>query len=302
MDSIPSATLAELLRRAAERLSPASPTARLDAEVLAAHVLGLNRAGLIAAHARALDDDTQRRLELLVQRRERGEPVAYITGRREFWSLPLAVTPAVLIPRPETELLVERALARIPDAAGVPVADGIEARGAVQGSTGCAFADLGTGSGAIALAIARERPRARVVATDASPEALELARANAAALAIDNIEFFRGEWLAPLTGITFDIIVSNPPYIRNGDPHLQQGDVRFEPRAALASGSDGLDAIRIIVRDARAHLKPGGWLLLEHGYDQAAAIEQLLDRAGYMDIRGYTDLAGHRRVIEAAIA
>ncbi len=284
MDSAPSVTLAELLRRAAERLSPACPTARLDAEVLAAHVLGLNRAGLIAAHARALDDDTQRHLELLVQRRERGEPVAYITGRREFWSLPFAVTPAVLIPRPETELLVERALARLP------------------AGTEAAVVDLGTGSGAIALAIARERPRARVVATDASPEALELARANAAALAIDNIGFFRGEWLAPLTGITFDIIVSNPPYIRNDDPHLQQGDVRFEPRAALASGSDGLDAIRIIVRDARAHLNPGGWLLLEHGHDQAAAIEQLLDRAGYIDIRGYTDLAGHRRVIEAAIA
>ena len=329
-----SATLAELLHRAVERLSPVSPTARLDADVLAMHVLGLNRAGLFAALSRPLDDGVQQQIEALVQRRERGEPVAYVTGRREFWSLPLQVTPAVLIPRPETELLVERALARIP------------------AGTETSVADLGTGSGAIALAIARERPRARIVATDTSPEALELARTNAATLGIGNIEFRRGEWLTPLAGETadaphqmsermseasrapasargpiadvqdarmprrpgmaesgldpigetFEVIVSNPPYIRTGDPHLQQGDVRFEPRAALVSGSDGLDAIRAIIRDARTHLKPGGWLLLEHGHDQAAAIEQLLGRAGYTDIRGHADLAGHRRAIEATIA
>ncbi len=278
--SVPSAILAELLRRASERLSPVSPTARLDTEVLIAHALGLDRAGLIAIQSRTIDTEAQRKIESLLQRREHGEPVAYITGQREFWSLPFTVTPAVLIPRPETELLVERALARI------------------TADTDVTAVDLGTGSGAIALAIARERPRARVVATDASPEALEIARKNAAALGIDRIEFRQGEWLAPLGHDTFDVIVSNPPYIPADDPHLQQGDIRFEPPAALVSGSDGLDAIRTIVRDARAHLKPGGWLLLEHGHDQADAVENLLKQSGYREILCYLDLAGHRRVIE----
>ncbi len=274
-------TLTELLRRATERLSPVSPTARLDAEVLIAHALGLTRAGLIAAPARAVDDIALLRIEPLLQRRERGEPVAYITGRREFWSLPFTVTPAVLIPRPETELLVERALAHIPIQAAATVAD------------------LGTGSGAIALALAHERPRSRLVACDASRDALEIARANAAALGIGHIEFRMGDWLAPLAGETFDVIVSNPPYVPADDPHLQQGDVRFEPGAALVSGSDGLDAIRIIIRDARTHLKSGGWLLLEHGHDQAGMIGELLKQSGYREIRGYLDLAGHPRVIEA---
>lgn len=281
MDSVPSAKLVELIQQAAARLSTVSPSARLDAEVLIAHVLGLDRAALIAAPARVIDDDPREQIASLLQRREHGEPVAYITGRREFWSLPLAVTPAVLIPRPETELLVERALAHI------------------QPGSDSVIADLGTGSGAIALAIARERPRARIVATDASPEALGIARANADALRIDTVDFRAGEWLAALGDERFEVIVSNPPYIRVDDPHLTEGDIRFEPRAALVSGADGLDAIRIIVRDARRHLRPGGRLLLEHGHDQADAIEGLLKQSGYREIRGYHDLAGHRRVIEA---
>jgi release factor glutamine methyltransferase len=274
-------SLAELLRRGTERLSAISPTARLDAEVLIAHALNLDRAGLVAAANRELDDPAQQRIESLLARREAGEPVAYITGRREFWSLPLTVAPAVLIPRPETERLVERALTRIPAGSEVTVAD------------------LGTGSGAIALAIAHDRPRARVIATDASPGALAVARGNARALNISTIDFRHGEWVAALGGEDFDVIVSNPPYIPAGDPHLQQGDLRFEPRAALVSGTDGLDAIRAIVRDARSHLKPGGWLLLEHGHDQAGAVENLLKQSGYREILGYLDLAGHHRVMEA---
>jgi release factor glutamine methyltransferase len=274
-------TLGDLLRHACERLSSVSASARLDAEVLAAHALGLDRAALIVAASRPLTAIEQQRIESLIERRARGEPVAYLTGRREFWSLPLAVTPAVLIPRPETELLVERALAHIPSDAEASVAD------------------LGTGSGAIALAIAHERPRAQVTATDASPEALAIARANARSLGLARIEFIEGEWLAQLPESAFDVIVSNPPYIRADDPHLQQGDVRFEPHAALVAGADGLDAIRVIVRDARRHLRPGGWLLLEHGHDQNEAVAALLKQSGHGDIRLYRDLAGHGRVTEA---
>lgn len=281
MDSVSSAKLVELIQQAAAQLSAASPSARLDAEVLIAHVLGLDRAALIAAPGRVVDNDAGEHIASLLQRREHGEPVAYLTGQREFWSLPLAVTPAVLIPRPETELLVERVLAHIPT------------------GTDASIADLGTGSGAIALAIAHDRPRAKIVASDASAEALAVARANAEALGLSNVEFRAGEWLAALGEDQFDVIVSNPPYLRADDLHLREGDVRFEPRAALVAGTDGLDAIRVIVRDAQRHLHPGGWLLLEHGHDQASAIETLLKQSDYREIRGYQDLAGHRRVIEA---
>lgn len=191
------------------------------------------------------------RFEALLARRQAGEPVAYLLGRQGFWSLELEVSPATLIPRPETELLVELALARLPAGQSLRVAD------------------LGTGSGAIALALARERPQAHVVATDASAEALTVARRNAARLGLGRVEFRDGDWLVPLAQERFDLIASNPPYIEQDDPHLAQGDLRFEPPAALASGADGLDAIRVIVRDAGRHLHPGGWLLLEHGWNQA---------------------------------
>ena len=204
--------------------------------------------------------------------------MAYITGRQGFWSLELEVTPATLIPRAETELLVELALARLPC------------------DTACSVADLGTGSGAIALAIASERPLAKVVATDASAAALAVAQRNAARLGITHVRFAQGDWLAPLAGQAFDLIVSNPPYIEAADPHLGEGDLRFEPATALASGADGLDAIRRIVHAAPAHLDPGGWLLFEHGWNQGEASRALLAGAGYAEVFTARDLERRERV------
>lgn len=270
--------LGTALKNATAALADSSPTPRLDAEVLVMHVCGISRSELITRHETALTGEQQSKLEGLLARRKRGEPVAYLTGTREFWSMELDVTPATLIPRPETELLVEKALERIPrDAAW-------------------AIADLGTGSGAIALAIAKERPHCRVVATDNSPAALEVAGSNARKFSLANIEFRQGDWFTPLAGASFDLIVSNPPYIRAGDPHLKQDDVRFEPATALVSGADGLDAIRRIARQAREFLRPDGWLLFEHGWDQADAIGDYLRQQGYRDIVCYADLAGQARV------
>jgi release factor glutamine methyltransferase len=271
-------TLSDFLQAATVALAATSPTPRLDAEVLAMYVTGLPRTGLITRAGDALSPEQEARLQSLVERRTQGEPIAYLTGTREFWSLELAVTPDVLIPRPETELLVEQALARIPPDAAWQIAD------------------LGTGSGAIALAIASERRRCRIVATDASEAALDVARTNARRLGIGNVEFRHGEWFAPLTGLAFDLIASNPPYIAATDPHLAQGDVRFEPHSALVSGPDGLDAIRRIAAQSPAHLVTGGWLLLEHGYDQAAAVQSILRTSGLTDVASVADLAGHGRV------
>lgn len=276
-------TIQQFIDQARRTLAVASPTPHLDAEVLLLHVCGLTRTALVTRAHEPLNDEQERRLGELLARRARGEPLAYLTGEREFWSLPLQVTPDVLIPRPETELLVEQALAHIPAHATWTIAD------------------LGTGSGAVALAIARERPRCRVIATDQSRRALAVARANAGQLNIANLEFRHGEWFAPLAGLRFDVIVSNPPYVAEADPHLAQGDLRFEPRAALVSGLDGLDAIRTIVAAAPAHLQPGGWLLVEHGYDQAAAVRKLFAEAGFGQIRHYRDLAGHERVTTGQI-
>lgn len=272
------ATLQHLLTAAVQRLTPTSSSPRLDAEALVMHVTGWTRAQLITRATEPLTAEQRSRLEVLVARRADGEPIAYLTGRREFWSMELHVTPDVLIPRPETELLVERALALIPYDAGWTIAD------------------LGTGSGAVALAIARERPRSRVIATDGSPAALAVARTNAERLGIANVEFRHGEWLAPLAGLQCDMIVSNPPYVAEGDPHLDQGDLRFEPRAALVAGRDGLDAIRTIAAGAGACLKPGGWLLLEHGWDQGRAVAGILRANGYAAIGSHADLAGLDRV------
>ncbi|HST27322.1 MAG TPA: peptide chain release factor N(5)-glutamine methyltransferase, partial [Rudaea sp.] len=213
-----------------------------------------------------------------VSRRVAGEPVAYIIGHRGFHAIDLSLTPGVLIPRPETELLVELALQRIPQSAKVDIAD------------------LGVGSGAVALAIAQARPQARVLATDASAAALDVARGNAQRLGIGNVEFAQGDWCAALGEQRFDLIVSNPPYIAENDTHLAQGDLRFEPRMALASGADGLDAIRAIVRDASAHLREGGALLFEHGFDQGAAVRGLLQRGGFADVFTARDLEGRERV------
>lgn len=251
---------------------------RADAEALLLHVLARPRSWLYSHADDVMDKDVEAAYAALLERREAGEPVAYITGRRGFWSMELTVSPATLIPRPETELLVELALQRLPR------------------DMACSVADLGTGSGAIALAIARERPLARVTATDASAEALVVARHNARSLDIGNVAFADGDWLAPLAGQRFNLIVSNPPYIEAGDPHLAQGDLRFEPASALASGRDGLDDIRRIVRDARAHLQHGGWLLFEHGLNQGAAIRTLLVDAGYAHVFTATDLEQRDRV------
>ncbi|MEI2454100.1 peptide chain release factor N(5)-glutamine methyltransferase [Lysobacter firmicutimachus] len=261
-----------LLRAARLRIEAA------EAELLLAHALDRSRGWLFAHDDHLVADDAAQRFADSLARREAGEPVAYLIGRRGFWRFDLEVSAATLIPRPETELLVELALARLP--AG-PAA---------------AVADLGTGSGAIALALAYERPQARVVATDVSAAALAVAGANARALGLSNVVFRQGDWFAPLAGERFDLIASNPPYIEAGDPHLQQGDLRYEPAAALASGADGLDAIRVIAAAAASHLRPGGWLLIEHGWNQGPAVRDLLSAAGLVEAATERDLEGRDRV------
>jgi release factor glutamine methyltransferase len=274
----PADSIDSVLRKTIRELVPTSLTPRLDAEVLVIHVCGLDRSGIITHGQRELTDDQQYRLKKLVVRRCQGEPIAYITGTREFWSLEFKVSPATLIPRPETELLMEKALERIPRDAEWTIAD------------------LGTGCGAIALALAKERPRCRIIATDISPAALNVARSNAAKFGLTNIEFRDGNWFKPLADVKLDMMVSNPPYVRANDPHLQQGDVRFEPEQALAAGPEGLDAIRQIALSAREHLNPAAWLLFEHGWDQAAAIGQILHSLGYRNIVCYPDLSGRDRI------
>ncbi len=269
------ATIRELL--ADLRLS-ADIEARHEAEILLCHVLGRDRAWLFT-HSDVVPDAIQHeRFNELITARRRGEPVAYLIGNRGFWTFDLGVTADVLIPRPETELLVELALQRIPLDAEFHVAD------------------LGTGSGAVALAIASERPRAHVLATDASAAALAVASTNAKQLEISNIEFAQGDWCAALGSRSFDLIVSNPPYIAAGDQHLDQGDLRFEPASALASGVDGLDAIRQIIETAPMHLKHDSWLIIEHGYEQALAVSALLGEGGFTEVSCWRDLAGLDRV------
>jgi release factor glutamine methyltransferase len=252
--------------------------ARGEAELLLVHALGVDRAWLIAHRDDAVASGLAGQVRCCVSRRVAGEPVAYIIGHRGFHAIDLALTPDVLIPRPETELLVELALQRIPQREEVEIAD------------------LGTGSGAIALAVAHARPHVRVLATDANAAALDVARGNAQRLGIGNVEFAQGDWCAALGARRFGLIVSNPPYIAENDEHLARGDLRFEPRRALASGADGLDAIRAIVRDARDHLNAGGWLLLEHGFDQGFAVRGLLKQGGLQDVFTARDLEGRERV------
>lgn len=251
-----------------------------EARLLLERASGLPRVQLIAHPERVLDAVAQTRFAHLASHRRAGEPVAYLLGEREFYGLALAVGPAVLIPRPETELLVELALERIAAGAATRVLD------------------LGTGSGAVALAIKRERPLAAVCAVDASAAALEIAAANAGRLGLA-IEFVRGRWFEPLGGRRFELVVGNPPYVAQGDPHLLQGDLRFEPREALVAGTDGLDALREIVKCAPAFLEPGGWLLLEHGIGQDRAVCELLGDAGLNGVRSWPDLSGIARVTGA---
>jgi len=268
---------AELLRQASKQLP--GEQAHYEAEQLLAHVLGVERVWLFAHSDALIETPAQAQFEQLCRLRSAGEPLAYLLGRRGFWNLDLQVNPTVLIPRAETEVLVEQALIRLPANAQM-----------------LRIADLGTGSGALALALARERPLATVVATDLSAPALALAVNNAQAHGLDNIWFRRGHWCAALGHERFDMIVSNPPYIAADDPHLHQGDLRFEPPLALVSGADGLDAIREIISAAPRHLVDGGWLLLEHGHEQGAATCALLEQAGFSHVQTRCDLEQRPRV------
>ncbi|EPJ6839737.1 peptide chain release factor N(5)-glutamine methyltransferase [Stenotrophomonas maltophilia] len=274
----PEPTLRQVVAEASARLGGVE--ARHEAELLLLHVLDRPRSWLFAHATDPLDANDQAAFEALLARRVTGEPVAYLTGRRGFWTLDLEVDPATLIPRTETELLVELALERLPQ------------------DRALRLADLGTGSGAIALALASERPQAQVLATDASPGALAVAARNAERHELRNVRFAEGghDWYAPLQGVRFDLIASNPPYIASDDPHLAQGDLRFEPATALASGVDGLDDIRRIVDGGQAHLLPGGWLLIEHGWDQGAAIRALFDAAGFAEVQTVQDLEQRDRI------
>jgi len=268
--------IGELLADARALLAEAT-ISRLESELLLGHVLGVSRAHLYA-NPKAVTNTRQRASFLqLVQRRGQGEPIAYLTGRREFWSLALKVTPDVLIPRPETELLVEAALDRIPADAQWRVAD------------------LGTGSGAIAIAIASMRKRCEVHATEISAAALTVAMENAEAIVPGRIRFHQGSWLSPLQGL-FQLIVSNPPYVAMDDPHLQQGDLRYEPLTALSPGHDGLAAIRQIAADSLPLLDPHGWLVIEHGFEQGEKVRNIMQELGYSGVDTLKDLAGLERV------
>jgi release factor glutamine methyltransferase len=260
-------TVAHLLRHA--------PFDLLDNRLLVAHALRMSRSQLITQSDHALDAEEAQRVAAAFERRRAGEPIAYILGSREFYGLSLLVTPAVLIPRADTELLVDLALERAPP--------------------GALVADLGTGSGAIAVALARSRSDLRVTATDVSDAALEVARQNAALHRVQPT-FLQGDWFAPLGDRRFDLIVSNPPYIVAGDVHLAQGDLPFEPIDALTDHADGLAALRILATGAGRHLRPQGWLLMEHGYDQALAVRALLQTSGFTSVQSWTDLSGIERV------
>jgi release factor glutamine methyltransferase len=277
-------TLRQALQSAQQALS-ALPHANpeLEAALLLCHILHKPRSYLFAWPEQTLSPEQHQNYMRLVERRLSREPIAYITGQREFWSLPLRVNPHTLIPRPETELLVERSIHHL------------------QQKYQPRIADLGTGSGAIALALASERPDAAIDATDISTKTLTQARENAKRLGFDHIAFHQGDWCETLpVDQTYDLIVSNPPYIEADDPHLDQGDLPQEPELALVSGGDGLNAIRTIIRQVSAgRLKSAGWLLLEHGYQQAEAVQKLLHSAGFIHIATHPDLAGHPRVTEA---
>ncbi|EOC0417501.1 peptide chain release factor N(5)-glutamine methyltransferase [Cronobacter malonaticus] len=264
------------LKQAILRLT-ASESPRRDAEILLEFVTGRTRTFILAFGETALTDDELARLDALLARRAAGEPVAYLIGQREFWSLPLEVSPATLIPRPDTECLVEQALARLP-------------------ATPCRILDLGTGTGAIALALASERPDCHVTALDVIPEAVELAKRNAQRLGIDNVTVLQSHWFSALTDARFSLIVSNPPYIDGDDPHLSQGDVRFEPKSALVADNAGLADLETLVTEARRFLEDNGWLMLEHGWQQGEAVRELFTRAGYQGVETCRDYGGNERL------
>lgn len=274
-------SIGSLLANAAKVLDAASGSPRLDAELLLSRALDVPRSYLLAHPEDVPDDAARQRFYEALEQRADGKPMAYITGEKDFWSLTLMVSRATLVPRPETELLIEQALNLIPRRADLRILD------------------LGTGSGAIALALARERPLCDIVATDISQDALAVARENARQHDIANIEFVQGDWMQPVAGREFDLIVSNPPYVAAGDPALAK--LTFEPSQALVAGDDGLDAIRRIAAETMDQLTAGGTLLLEHGADQEAAVAELLAAAGWNDVRCFKDLAGLPRVTRASL-
>ena len=271
------ARIKELLQLGREQLDNVTDVAALEAELLLAHALQQPRSYLYAWPERQVAAEELQTYAGLIHERRQGRPLAYLTGQREFWSMNLRVSPATLIPRPDTETLVEQALERIPAQAAWELLD------------------LGTGSGAIALALAQERPYCHITATDSSAAALQVARDNAAQLA-PNVRFVEGEWFAPLGDQRFHLIVSNPPYIATHDPHLAQGDVRFEPHSALVAGALGLDAFEAIIAGAPDHLYPHGWLLLEHGFEQADAVQEILEQNEFKTVFSALDAAGQPRV------
>ncbi|WP_020560294.1 peptide chain release factor N(5)-glutamine methyltransferase [Thiofilum flexile] len=276
-----SLTIKAALQMAVSALSPRAESAHLDAELLLAQVLNKPRSYLFTWPEKVLSPEQAQHFQALLQQRLQGHPIAHLIGQREFWTLDLMVTPDTLIPRPETELLVELALERLPH-------DHV-----------CKVLDLGTGTGAITLALASERPLTQITAIERSAPALEVAKRNAERHQLTNIQFLQSSWFAELaqnSANRFDMIVSNPPYIAAHDEHLSQGDVRFEPLTALAAGQDGLDDLKIIIQQAPAYLSTQGWLLVEHGYDQGVAVRALYTQAGFQMINTHTDLAGHDRV------
>lgn len=270
------ATTAALLAAARQRLAGVGSGA-LDGEVLLAHVLRCSRAELLARPEAPAPGPAAAAFEALVERRGRGEPVAYLVGHKAFWTLDLAVDPRVLVPRPETELLVELALTRLPADVARRVLD------------------LGTGSGALAIAIASERPLCEVIGVDASAAALAVARTNAAAVDDIEVEFREGSWWEPVADERFDVVLSNPPYLADDDPHLADPALACEPQGALVAGPTGLEALAVIVAGATAHLAPGGWLIVEHGFDQGAAVRGLFTAAGLAEVGTHRDLAGLER-------
>lgn len=264
------------LREAVSQLQ-ASESPRRDAEILLGFVTGKARTFILAFGEMPLTGEQQEQLAGLLARRVRGEPVAHLIGEREFWSLPLFVSPATLIPRPDTECLVEQALARLPAAP-------------------CRILDLGTGTGAIALALASERPDCQVTAVDLIPDAVALAQRNADHLGIRNIEIVQSRWFSALEGQTFSLIVSNPPYIDAQDPHLAQGDVRFEPLSALVAADNGLADLHTLIKDAPRYLLPQGWLMLEHGWQQGAAVREIFARYGWQQVETCRDYGDNERL------
>jgi release factor glutamine methyltransferase len=271
-------TIKAVLLEAADLLQPSTDTALLDAEILLAQTLGKNRAYLRAWPERELTAAQTETFKQLVSQRQQGQPIAYLIGTREFWSRGFLVTPDVLIPRPETELLIELSLNLIPNNQAFKILD------------------LGTGSGIIAITLAAECPNAVITACDISPAALAVAQTNAKAHQLTNLQFIESHWFNHITDTSYDLIVSNPPYLAKNDPHLQEGDLRFEPLKALVAAKDGLADINTIVKTANNHLRTGGYLMVEHGYNQANQVQEIFAAYNYQEVKTHYDLAGQARV------